>query len=237
MPLRYEGDSGEASTTARLAVTQCPLVDNPPDIDGDLSDWVMAGTNAAGDFRLVRGESTSGAPAPRMPTAATKAYFCMDTRRLYVAVFCATPRGESPRYRSDNVVTVDGAIPWGQDLIEVLLSPRNARAGGGGELLVLQIKPSGVIVARKGAPTDPPMNASEPWQSGAQVAARTSAEGWTVELSLPLAALEPAASKSRIWGCNVTRLDSRRGEYSSWSGARGNAYSPETLGNLLVPRP
>jgi hypothetical protein len=99
MPLRYEGDSGEASTTARLAVTQCPLVDSPPEIDGDLSDWVMAGTNAAGDFRLVRGESASGGEAPRMPTAATKAYFCMDARRFYVAVFCATPRGESPQFR------------------------------------------------------------------------------------------------------------------------------------------
>lgn len=237
VPLRFEGDSGESSTVARLAVTQCPLVDSAPDIDGDLSDWVMAATNAAGDFRLVRGEGSAGGGAARVPLAATKALFCMDLKRMYVAVFCATPRGESPRFRSDNLVTIDGAIPWGQDLVEVLLSPRNARAGGGGELLVLQIKPSGVVVGRKGALTDPPMNASEPWQSGAQVAARVSGEGWTVELSIPLAALEPATSKTRVWGCNVTRLDSRRGEYSSWSGARGNAYSPETLGNLLVPRP
>ncbi|MBI5866144.1 MAG: hypothetical protein HZB38_16870 [Planctomycetes bacterium] len=238
LPLVFRGDAGEAATTARLAVASCPLVDHPPTIDGDLSDWPMAPTNTAGDFQLVRGAGRGGADGVRRtPMNATKAFFCMDAANLYFAFYCATARGEPPLFRSDNIVTMDGAIPWGQDLIEVLLSPTNARAGGGGDLLCLQIKPSGVVVSRKGTLTDPPMNASQLWQSQARVATRVSGEGWTVELTLPLASLEAAGPKKRIWGCNLTRLDSRRGEYSSWSGARGNTYSPETLGNLILQRP
>jgi hypothetical protein len=53
-------------------------------------------------------------------------------------------------------------------------------------------------------------------------------------LGLPLAALGPLAADNRLWGLNVTRLEARRGEYSSWSGARGECYTPQSLGNLLL---
>jgi hypothetical protein len=58
-----------------------------------------------------------------------------------------------------------------------------------------------------------------------------------IELALPLASLGRGAFDNRIWGFNITRLDARRGEYSSWSGARGYCYLPQSLGNLILLRP
>ena len=145
--------------------------------------------------------------------------------------------GEPTLWRADNRVPLDGAVPWGQDAVEILIDTRAATEGTCSDIYNLQIKPNGVLVARRGCRTDPPMGRSEIWQSEATVAVRAEREAWLIELALPLAALEPDARKHRVWGFNVTRLDARRGEYSSWSGARGNCYSPKSLGNLILLRP
>jgi hypothetical protein len=62
-------------------------------------------------------------------------------------------------------------------------------------------------------------------------------DAWVVELAIPLGAFDPQTRRNNYWGLNVTRLDARRGEYSSWSGARGNCYSPQSLGNLIMVWP
>jgi hypothetical protein len=227
--------AGAFPAPGRLAVAICPLVNEAPRIDGDLSDWMLAYNNAAGDFQLVRGDGPTG--EPRRPTLATRAFFGMDSERLYVAVRCALARGEQPLWQADNIVPLDGAIPWGQDVVEILLDPANAHHGSGEDLYCLQVKPSGLLVARKGCLTDPPMNPSEPWRSGARVAVRVEPEAWIIEMGVPLTALDQVGQRNPIWGCNVTRLDARRGEYSSWSGARGYTYAPQLLGNLVLLRP
>jgi hypothetical protein len=57
-----------------------------------------------------------------------------------------------------------------------------------------------------------------------------------IEAAIPIASLGRPAIQNRVWGVNITRLDAQRGEYSSWSGARGNCYLPQTLGNLILMR-
>jgi hypothetical protein len=125
-------------------------------------------------------------------------------------------------------------MPWGQDVVEVLIDPRPTTAGTARDLYCLQIKPSGLLLATKGCRTEPPMGEVIPWQSGARVAVSVKDSVWIVELALPLEALGSAARRASIWGFNVTRLDARRGEYSSWSGARGSCYHPHALGNLIM---
>jgi len=235
----FDTEAGGAFRAAgRLAIAACPLVDQSPSIDGRLSDWMMASNSVAGDFRLVRGKgpSTPGS-VPQRPTLPTRAFFCMDGENLYVAIRCRLNRDEEPLWQADNTVPLDGAIPWGQDVVEILLDPRNTSQGTGESIYCLQIKPSGLLVARKGCLTDPPMNPSELWQSGAYVAVSVEDDAWIVEVGVPLASLGEAAMRNRIWGCNITRLDARRGEYSSWSGARGYTYAPHLLGNLVLLRP
>ena len=132
---------------------------------------------------------------------------------------------------------IDGIVPWGQDLVEILIDPRPTTAGTSGDLYCLQVKPSGLLVARKGCRTDPPIGASQVWPSGARVAVTVGRDAWVVELAIPLGAFDPQTRRNNYWGLNVTRLDARRGEYSSWSGARGNCYSPQSLGNLIMVWP
>jgi hypothetical protein len=235
--LQFAADSvGVLSVPTRLAVAACPMVVTGPVVDGDLSDWALATNNVAGDFRLVRGGSGSSGPQEQSarPTLATQAFFCMDRERLYVAVRCQLKPGEPPLCRAENFVTVDGGMPWGQDVVEVLIDPRRVPEGNGGDLYVLQIKPNGVVVATKGCHTEPQVGECTTWLSGSQVAVQVQSDAWLVELGLPLAALGPLAADNRLWGLNVTRLEARRGEYSSWSGARGECYTPQSLGNLLL---
>jgi hypothetical protein len=234
--LEFEAEGTSAmSVAARLAVAACPMVAKAPVIDGDLSDWALATNNAAGDFRLLRGVNTGGPQEQSArPTLGTRAFFCMDRERLYVAVRCQLNTGEPPICRAENFVTVDGGMPWGQDLVELLIDPRQVPEGNGGDLYVLQIKPNGVLVATKGCRAEPQVGNCETWMSGAQVAVQVQNEAWLIELGLPLAALGPQAADNPLWGFNVTRLEARRGEYSSWSGAHETCYSPQALGNLLL---
>jgi len=229
---------GTLSVPARLAVAVCPPATQAPAIDGDLSDWALASNNAAGDFRLVRGQR-AGIPPEQSdrPTLGSQAFFCMDRERVYIAVRCWLLEGQPPLVHAHNLVPVDGSMPWGQDVVEILIDPRRTFDGTGSDLYVLQIKPNGVVVATHGCRTDPPTARVEPWNSGAIVAVQVQRRAWVVELALPLAALGRAALENPYWGFNITRLDARRGEYSSWSGARGYSYTPRALGNLVTLRP
>jgi len=230
----FETQAGPFSVNGRLAAAVCPMTTKTTRIDGDLSDWMLASNNVAGDFRLVRGGGPYG---ERTPTQPTQAFFCMDNDNLYFAIRCSQREDERPLWLADNRIPLDGAIPWGQDLVEILLDPHNLHQGTGEHIHAIQIKPSGLSVSRKGCLTDPPMNRSEVWQSGARVAVRHEPRSWIVEVAVPLDSFGPAARRNRVWGCNITRLDARRGEYSSWSGASEYAYLPQALGNLVLLRP
>lgn len=222
---------GPLQRPARLAVAACMRFVTPPAIDGALSDWPLAANNAAGDFRLCHSASSH---VDRRPELATRAFFGRDATHLYVAVRAALDPGNPPIWEASNVVPVDGAIPWGEDVIEVLLDPRAMIEGTPSDVYCLQIKPNGVLLATHGCRTAPPIGEVKLWYCQARVAARLGRDVWTIELAIPLEAFEPDALENPIWGLNITRLDARRGEYSSWSGARGHCYHPETLGNLIM---
>ncbi|MGE3180276.1 MAG: glycoside hydrolase domain-containing protein [Phycisphaerae bacterium] len=218
---------------ARLAIVACPRVAEPPTIDGKLDDWKLATNNAVGDFQLVR-LADSGVSQPKNET---RAFFAMDDQNLYISVRCAKNIGEQLIWRSDNEIEVEGGIPWGQDVVEVLLDPRGVAEGGSSDIYCLQVKPNGLLIARKGCRTNPPTGTSVDWNCAARVAAERGDNAWTVEMSIPLEAFGGAGDDKNIWGCNITRLDAGNGEYSTWSGATSTAYLPLSLGNLVLLRP
>lgn len=222
---------GSFPVRGRLAVASVPITEDRLRVDGDLRDWRLVTSNAAGDFRLVRGDGRNGDRSPDLPTTA---YFTIARDTLYIAIRCSHPANEQPRWEASNRVSIDGAIPWNQDLVEIILAPDNPNTGTADDLRILQIKPSGLVIARRGPRTEPPICASEPWQSEARVAVRQEQNAWTVEVAIPVASLGAGARFNRVWGCNITRCDARRGQYSSWSGARGFCYASDLLGNLVV---
>jgi hypothetical protein len=233
--LAFDTDAlGTFRVPARLAVAVCPPLSSSPLLDGRLTDWPLASNNAAGDFRLCRRASADGGANPQKPALPTQAFFGLDAEQLYVAIRCTLRPGEPAIWLADNTIPIDGAQPWGQDVVEVLIDPRATPASTSSDLYCVQIKPSGLLVARRGCRSEPPIGDSRTWSCGARVAVSVQADVWVVELAIPLAAFDADARHNRVWGVNVTRLDARRGEYSSWSGARGHCYNPQSLGNLIV---
>ena len=138
------------------------------------------------------------------PDAGNAMNAAMMSDLCYVAIRCDLNHEEQPLWQADNTVPLDGAIPWGQDVVEILLDPHNTHQGTGDDIYCLQIKPSGLLVARQGCLTDPPMNHSELWQSGTHVAVSLQPEAWIVEVAVPLASLGRAAFswRSRSTGCS-----------------------------------
>ena len=199
----------------------------------------------AEEFGISAAELERERPAPTcraytdflVRTAATGAMFGHDGRYLYVAIRCALPEGDEPSWQADNDVPIDGIVPWGQDVVEILINPNNVLEGASGDIYALQVKPSGLVVASRGCRTDPPIGRIQPWRPQAELRIETTREAWTLELRLPLSSLGPRVLDNTVWGFNVTRLDASRGEYSSWSAARRHCYSPQSMGNLILVRP
>ena len=74
-----------------------------------------------------------------------------------------------------------------------------------------------------------------PWAVDIEVATAATPQRWTAELRIPLKAVSAEGHDHAIWGFNITRWDAARQEFSTWSGAVGNAYDPLSLGNLYLP--
>ncbi len=225
---------GKLLTETRLAVAACPRVRRAPVVDGRLDDWPLAANNALGDLRLCRWTTESGASLPPEPAAQTQAYVVMADEHLYIAVRNRHEPGAAPIWEPDNNVPIDGNRPWGQDVVEILLDPQPADYSTRDDLYCLQIKPSGLLIARRGPRTEPQMGRSVAWPTSTRVAVSFEEAAWVIEMAIPLRDLDPAARNNTIWGMNVTRLDARRGEYSTWSAARGDVYTPNSLGNLIM---
>ena len=205
-------------------------------IDGDLSDWPPGAANVALDFRLIPREpiNTSDESATH-PHNATMGFLMRDRESLYIAINCEFDARTVPSASRRNRVVYDDLIPVGDELIEVLIDPLNTGTRSAADLYHIAVKPSGTYLAEKGIRFDPPCGAHKPWPADIDVATRVLPDRWTVELRIPLASFEQGAAEHTTWGFNLTRYDASRQEFSTWSGASGNAYDPLSLGNVYLP--
>jgi hypothetical protein len=214
-------------------------------IDGDLSDWPPGAINVASRFTLITGRGAArlgnGNAAPRQ---ATMGFVMRDATHLYIAINCEAdlegrsangiPTQPSSSSRSNRVV-YDDLIPTGDELAEILIDPLNAGTRSPGDLYHIAVKPSGAYIVEKGLRLEPPCGPHEPWSADLDVATGVYEDRWAVELRIPLRSFEAPATEHTVWGFNITRFDASRQEFSTWSGASGNAYDPLSLGNLYLP--
>lgn len=220
----------------RVSFLSAEATERPPQIDGDLSDWTPGRLNVASDFRLISSVAPGdGKETATHPAARTVAFVVRDSDSLYVAVNAARLPGMPLTYRSGNAIDYHDMIPVGEELIELLFDPLNAGTRSPSDLYHVIVKPSGAHLSERGIRFEPPCGTRRPWPADLRVATRMTDERWTVELRIPLAAFGDVAMDSAIWGFNVTRFDASSGQFSTWSGAVGNAYDPLSLGNLFLP--
>ncbi len=236
LPIRFETLEGERFVEqARIACVVAAPIETPIAVDGSLADWPPGATNVAADFRLISARAgaalAGGASSPRH---ATLAFVMRDRRNLYIAVNCAFDGVRDSAVQRSGV-EYDDMIPSSGELVEFLIDPLNAGTHSPADLFHVVVKPSGSYFLEKGIRFDPPVGAREPWAAGVEVATRVSDGRWTIELKIPLDSFDTGTDAHMIWGFNVTRFEEVGREFSTWSGATGNAYDPLSLGNLYLP--
>lgn len=200
-------------------------------IDGDLSDWPLGTDNVAADFRAFA-DSTL-----QTPKSATTVFFARDDQFLYVAALSTlseTARGPTKTSRRKGIAYDDLVPIDDEDLVELLIDPLNGGTRSPSDILHIVVKRTGTDVVEKGIATTPPCGMRIPWPVDLQLATAETAQGWTVELRIPLSAITDNLDAASVWGVNITRWDAAHQEFSNWSAA-SNPYDPLSLGNLYLP--
>ena len=240
LPIELATDDGEVHRrtvrAASLTALPIPARRDAIRIDGDLSDWPPGSVNVAADFRLISGSRDGDEYFSSRPTDKTFGFVLRDKDFLYIAVNCEqNAQAEGPSARRKGV-RYDDMIPVeDEDLVEVLIDPLNGGTRSPGDLYHIVVKRSGTDLTEKGIGFDPPCGLRQPWAVDIEVATAESSQRWTAELRVPLRDISPEGHEHTVWGFNLTRWDAARQEYSTWSGAVGNAYDPISLGNLFLP--
>ena len=237
LPVSFVTQKGDESRVeARVSLITAVPFDGTVRIDGDLSDWPPGLANVAADFRSIsQAESTTQGDTGARPAHRTIAFVRRDSEYLYVAINSEYDGPVGRQRASRNRVDYDDMIPVGEELVEVLIDPLNAGTRTPEDLYHIVVKPSGSYLVEKGIRFEPPCGARSPWPVDIVVSTMTFKDRWTVEMRIPLEAFGEDEVGHTIWGFNVTRFDAARQEFSTWSGARGNAYDPLSLGNLYLP--
>ncbi len=221
---------------ARICCVDAVPFDGLIRIDGDLSDWPPGAANVASEFQsIVDQPSGSHTETPRRARHSTMGFTMRDREYLYVAINCESDAQTLSQASRHNRVEYDDLIPVGDELVELLIDPLNTGTRSPTDLYHIVVKPSGAYLTEKGIRFDPPCGLRSPWVVDMEIATWVSADRWTVELRIPLAAFGDAATKHTTWGFNITRYDASQQEFSTWSAASGNAYDPVSLGNLYLP--
>ena len=237
LPLELETADGDLRRfNARMSCVFAPPVSVSPRIDGDLADWPAGATNVASDFILISGPpGDRSKPASVCPGHATRGFVMRDTNSLYFGINCEIDPNTTPPQRRRKSVQYDDLIPVGEELVEILLDPYNTGTRSPTDLFHIVVKFGGSDLAEKGVRLDPPCGMREPWPADLEVGTKISADRWSAEVRVPFSAFGAASAEGEVWGFNITRFDLARQEFSTWSGAAGNAYDPLSLGNLHLP--
>jgi hypothetical protein len=239
VPFSFEFRSDEGHVHHRNLRVACiaarPLT-GPIRIDGDLSDWPAGSGNvAAGFLPIASGDGGHSPEETGHLGRRTMAFVMRDDSNLYVAVNAAYDGGLPLDAGRRNSVAYDDMIPVGEELVELLIDPLNSGTRSPTDLYHIVVKPSGIYLTERGIAFDPPCARRELWLAEVEIATGTLAGRWVAELRVPLAAFGDLPTEHTVWGFNVARFELNRRMFSTWSGAKSNAYDPLSLGNLYLP--
>lgn len=220
---------------ARFCLLNAIEMQRPLEIDGKLDEWPLGAGNTAGDFLLVGATDVpkTGRASPDRPSQGTTVFVCHDRQSLIIGFLCLDDRLGQRVISRNNLVSYDELWPTGEDLVEVIMDP-TGKAVSPADLLHIVVKANGAVIVERGFACLDRIAAHEPVSGLVKAAVndRAHANRWTAELCIDLAGLP---GRAEIMGINFGRFLPRLGEYSSWSGARRNLYSPTCLGHVRLP--
>ncbi|HUS80926.1 MAG TPA: DUF4838 domain-containing protein, partial [Armatimonadota bacterium] len=210
------GEAGRVKLYAQLA-EQAPVV------DGDPSDAAWQAAQFV-DFRENH--------AAEEATAPTSAAVCYDKGNLYVLFRCQEPNLAALK---PEVLPRDSTELFATDNVEVFIDPD----GDGLDYYHLAVNAGGSVCDALSA--DPETHDSE-WNPDWQHAVKLGAEGWTVELCIPLVALGvDSVADGEMWRLNLHRTRrttaGRTSEYQALSPTLGGFHQPGRFGELRFGQP
>jgi hypothetical protein len=194
MLLGPAASAGDGQTRRLKAVR----IETPPVIDGDLGDTAWEATEATG--QLTQRFPDTGKPA----SFDTRIRVLYDAEALYISALCLDPE---PDRIAARVTRRDRWIE--SDWFTVHLDSRHDRQTA----FFFSVNAAGV--KRDGTFWDEFMSGDE-WDGVWEAGARITAEGWAVEMRIPLKLLRFQASAAVTFGLNFDRWLSRRNEADYW---------------------
>ena len=176
-------------------------VENPPTVDGDLSDPVWREAQVID--RLIQQVPDYGQPA----TENTEVRIVYDSTALYISVYCyeSDPAGivrNVLRFRDDSVYTKDDVVRF---IVDTFHDHRRAYL---------------FSVNALGTKQDSQID-NESWHSDWDevwdVKTRLQEDGWSAELYIPFRILRFPSGGDGTWGFNVKRSIKRKNEGAYWA--------------------
>ncbi|MGB0716801.1 MAG: hypothetical protein ACPGXK_13040, partial [Phycisphaerae bacterium] len=219
---------------APVACVTAHQVASGPLIDGDLSDWPRAQGQRAGNFRVI----ARGNPGDdRQPTLGTTVQVARDNAYLYLGFRCEAASVESQR---DNRVRYDELVPVAGDAVEILIDPLNTATRSPSDIRHVLLKRSGGYLAEIGIGVEPAIGSRRAWPVDLDYAIVESDGFWSAEVRIPISSVIEGTNVDEdefvVWGLNFCRFDAVHREYSTWSGATGLSYDPQSFGNGIMGR-
>jgi len=184
-----------------------------PTLDGKLDDACWKSAAVEGVWIDVY----TGVAAKVQP----KAFVCYDDRNLYVAFLNPEPDMKNIVADAD---TRDGQT-WTDDSNELFIDPTAGRK----DYFQFIVNTRGVLYDGHGRDGD--------WDSKTTVKVHKGEKEWSVELAIPLSALEvPGSPKGQTWTVNFCRNRQVTGEAEAlaWSDTGESFHNPEAFGKLKM---
>ena len=183
----------------------------PPIIDGDLDDLAWNGADWQGGFEVITGEGRA--------EEETRIAVSYDDDNLYVAY---DVRESAPGSTIASVIKRDGPVFY-DDSVELFLDP------GHDHSFYYHF-----AVNSLGTQYDSYSRLGPAWNGDWRAAAAKTAEGWSVEIAVPIREISRRFPKpGDIWGVNFNRSAIRSGEFSGWSFTPGTFHAPSFFGDLI----
>ena len=174
-------------------------VDNPPVIDGELTDKVLQNAQVATHFFRAKEGNTHPAELD------TEARVLYDENTLYIGVRCAEPNMKSLR---ETKTRRDSAV-WQNDCIEVMLDTYHDRRN----CYIFAINTLGTQTdERVGNESVFDMS----WDAKWDAKVKKNRDNWTAEFAIPFRALR-FNRRNTTWGINFWRVHPINGQSYSWA--------------------
>lgn len=204
---------------ADLRVVEALRAETPIVVDGDLSEpcWHVGLWHS--EFTVL---NLPDRPAP----VQTRFKIRHDDQNLYFGVELDEPRPEAMK---TDATERDGKV-HSDDCVEVMVDPTGERI----EYYHFIVNSLGVVYdaeLRQGGHVR-----SVEWDADVEAAARVGAQGWTVELRIPVVELGLTAASKGDWAVNVTRERRVEGEeLSTFAPMTGGFHQPSLYAVLRLP--